>query len=82
VFEGGLAKRIEARRDACGKEAIVQGEYPGRIASLRALHMLNRGIGLIPKTILDVRAIVLAALRQLMNPSARASRGIGFTADL
>jgi hypothetical protein len=44
--------------------------------------MLNRGIGLIPKTILDVRAIVLAALRQLMNPSARASRGIGFTADL
>jgi hypothetical protein len=27
-------------------------------------------------------AIVLAALRQLMNPSARTSRGIGFTADL
>jgi hypothetical protein len=27
-------------------------------------------------------AVMLAALRQLMNPSARASRGIGFTADL
>lgn len=27
-------------------------------------------------------AIMLAALRQLMNPSARTGRGIGFTADL
>jgi hypothetical protein len=27
-------------------------------------------------------ALMLSTLRQLMNPSARARRGIGFTADL